>query len=90
MRPRRCASSWREPNVPDTWISTLASGRSMAKLPTFDRIRTADLAGAEACVQVLALGVGGLAGDERERRSARRAAVSCLRYWPMISTGCAR
>ena len=33
-RPSRCASSWREPNVPETWISTLASGRSMAKLPT--------------------------------------------------------
>ena len=39
MRPSRCASSWREPNVPETWISTLASGRSMAKLPTFERIR---------------------------------------------------
>ena len=33
----RWASSWRLPKVPETWIITLASGRSMAKLPTFDR-----------------------------------------------------
>ena len=26
-----------EPKVPETWIITLASGRSMAKLPTFER-----------------------------------------------------
>ena len=33
-RPRRWASSWREPNVPDTWIATDASGRSIEKLAT--------------------------------------------------------
>ena len=29
----------RLPKVPETWISTLASGRSIAKLPTFERTR---------------------------------------------------
>ena len=36
IRPSRWASSWRLPKVPETWIITLASGRSMAKLPTFE------------------------------------------------------
>ena len=40
MRPRRWASSWREPKVPETWMTTLASGRSMAKLATFDTINS--------------------------------------------------
>jgi len=40
MRPSRCGSSWREPEVPLTWIATLASGRSMAKLPTFETMST--------------------------------------------------
>jgi hypothetical protein len=33
-RPRRCASSWRDPNEPDTWIATEASGRSIEKFAT--------------------------------------------------------
>ena len=33
-RPSRWASSWRDPNDPDTWIATVASGRSMEKLAT--------------------------------------------------------
>jgi hypothetical protein len=40
MRPSRCASSWRLPNVPDTWIATEASGRSIEKFATFDTTRT--------------------------------------------------
>ena len=34
IRPSRCASSWREPNEPDTWMATDASGRSIEKLAT--------------------------------------------------------
>ena len=34
IRPSRCASSCREPNDPDTWMATEASGRSMEKLAT--------------------------------------------------------
>src|SRR5665647_2925755 len=34
IRPSRCASSWREPNDPLTWIATAASGRSIEKLAT--------------------------------------------------------
>ena len=36
---RRWASSWRLPKVPEIWMSTFASGRSMAKLPTFETMR---------------------------------------------------
>ena len=36
MRPSRWASSCREPNVPEIWIATDASGRSTAKLATFE------------------------------------------------------
>ncbi len=36
MRPRRCASSCRDPNEPDTWIATDASGRSIEKFATFE------------------------------------------------------
>lgn len=35
-RPSRCASSCREPNVPEIWIATDASGRSIEKFATFD------------------------------------------------------
>ena len=63
-RPRRCASSWREPKVPDTWIATLASGRSIAKLATFETIRLLDAPVAELAVESLALVLRGLAGDE--------------------------
>ena len=34
--PEPLPSSWREPNAPETWMSTSASGRSTAKFPTFD------------------------------------------------------
>ena len=34
IRPSRCASSWREPKAPETWIATCAEGRSMEKLAT--------------------------------------------------------
>ncbi len=40
MRPRRWASSWREPNCPEIWMATLASGRSIEKLATLDTIST--------------------------------------------------
>ncbi|CFE81426.1 Uncharacterised protein [Mycobacterium tuberculosis] len=36
IRPSRCASSWREPNVPETCTATAASGKSMEKLATLD------------------------------------------------------
>ena len=35
-RPRRWASSWREPKVPETWIATDASGRSIEKFATWN------------------------------------------------------
>ena len=40
MRPSRWASSWREPNVPEIWMATLASGRSTEKLATLDTANT--------------------------------------------------
>ena len=36
IRPSRCASSCRDPNVPETWIATAASGRSTEKLATLE------------------------------------------------------
>ena len=43
-RPRRCASSCREPNDPETWMATVASGRSIEKFATFDTTSTVDRA----------------------------------------------
>ena len=54
-RPRRCASSWREPNEPDTWIATVASGRSTEKFATFETTSTGVPAVAELLEQPLAL-----------------------------------
>jgi hypothetical protein len=63
-RPSRCASSWREPNDPDTWIATDASGRSIEKFATFDHEhRHAPLA--ERAEQLLALVDGRRARDLR-------------------------
>ena len=85
IRPSRWASSWRLPKVPETWIITLASGRSMAKLPTFESTirRTSPVRNSR--YKILALVVARLAGDQgRSNRSAIRR--SCLRYWPMTRT----
>ena len=67
-RPRRWASSWRLPKVPETWIITLASGRSIAKLPTFDKT-SRRFPRAKLAVEFLADRVGGLAGDQRDVES---------------------
>jgi hypothetical protein len=49
----------------------------------------AHLARAELAVELLALGVGGLAGDERQLE-APAMARSWVRYWPMMSTRLSR
>ena len=54
-RPRRCASSWREPNEPDTWMATDASGRSIEKFATFETTSSEISPDAERLVELLAL-----------------------------------
>ncbi len=50
--------------MPETWIATLASGRSMEKLATLLTTSGRDLAGAEGVVEALALLDRRLAGDD--------------------------
>ena len=40
MRPSRCASSCRLPKVPEIWIATEASGKSIAKFATLETTST--------------------------------------------------
>ncbi len=64
-RPSRCASSWREPKVPETCTATDASGRSMEKFATLDTTSVWISPRAERVEQQLALGVLGRPLDHR-------------------------
>ena len=64
-RPSRCASSCRDPNEPDTWIATAASGRSIEKFATLLTTSRLDLAGPERLEEPLPLLDGGVALDDR-------------------------
>src|SRR5665811_1063368 len=85
IRPSRCASSWREPNDPLTWIATAASGRSIEKLATLLTTRrdTSPVRNApnSRCRSrtVVAPVINGAS-----RCSASSASWS--RYWPITST----
>ena len=86
IRPSRWASSCRLPNVPgnlDHHVGVRQVDREIADLRE-DQPTSSPRP--EPSVEVLALGVRGLAGDQR--KVANRAAIrrSCLRYWPMTRT----
>ena len=85
-RPSRCASSWREPNEPDTWIATSASGRSIEKFATLEttsRPTSPDRNASKSRCRSLT-GVSPLITG-----ASRSAAISSSwsRYCPMTSVG---
>ena len=72
--------------MPDTWIATLASGRSIAKLPTLLTIKRPQLAAPERRVETIALGCSGVWPVINGSRNTVARCCSCSRYWPITST----
>ena len=85
-RPSRCASSCRDPNVPDTWIATAASGRSMEKFATLETTRSSISPSRKASKsrsRSLTLVSPLITGASRCSPSSS----SWSMYWPMTSVG---
>ena len=87
-RPRRWASSWREPKEPETWIATSAEGRSMEKFATLETtssptspVRKASKSRCRSLTGVSPL----ITGASRAAASSS----SWSMYCPITSVGCA-
>src|SRR6266545_1425275 len=89
MRPSRCASSCRLPNVPETWMATFASGRSSEKLATLDTTTSSSSPSRKAANRSSRSRTG-VCPVITGAPSHSPSVWSWSRYWPMTSTRSSR